>query len=338
MTLVAMDVHKNTSTIAALHPSTGEIIIRRCYTDRNDIARKLADLPRPWTVAVESSRQSPPVCRWLVAMGAEVKLAHPQELAQLIKLRSAKTDEIDAETMLHLMRADCLPECYLAPEEVVELRDLTRGRYALVRISTMLRNLLRSIFTRAGLEVEQSDLRGKAAQQLVPELIEQLPLLAAMVATIFWKLLAAVEVYIERLNKEVTQQAQGHPVARELAERPGLGDLLALSIVAEMGEVERFESYKNLHSYAGLVPRSSESGDTRRDGSLPKWCNRHLRRVAVQAAQCAIRCRDDNKPKAKYDQLKERRKAVNTAKIAAARKVLTDVFFTWQQIVADQAA
>ena len=114
-TLIAMDVHKRTSTIAALDPSTGEVMIIKALTDRNDLARKLAVLPKPWVIAVESSRHSPAVCKWLQSLGGEVRLVHPQKLAELIKLRAAKTDQIDAETMLYLMQAELLPECYLRP-------------------------------------------------------------------------------------------------------------------------------------------------------------------------------------------------------------------------------
>ena len=118
MTQVAMDVHQRHSTLAALNPLTGEIVVRRFLTERNDLARKLADLPRPLMVAVESSRHSPAMCRWLQAMGAQVRLGNAAELARHTQERASKTDSKDAEMMLKLMRLNELPECYLASEEV----------------------------------------------------------------------------------------------------------------------------------------------------------------------------------------------------------------------------
>jgi len=336
-TLIAMDVHKRTSTIAALDPSTGEVVIIKAYTDRNDLARKLSSLPKPWVVAVEASRHSPPVCNWLQSFGAEVKLVHPQRLAELIKLRAAKTDEGDAETILYLMRGDMLPECYLAPEEVAELRALTRGRNSLREMATKARNIIHALLAQGGIILERSDLRGKAAREELAELIDKLGDLTGLMAGLFVTLLDDIEEIIKVVESEIDQQVEQHPVAKELASWDGTGNVLALSVVAELGDIRRFPHYKNLFSYGGLVPRISQSGDSKHDGELPKYCNRHLRRVAVQAAQCMVMCNADSKAKATYKRLAGH-KGANTAKIAAARKVLLDVYFAWHQIIADQAA
>lgn len=332
-TLIAMDVHKRTSTIAALDPSTGEVMIIKALTDRNDLARKLAVLPKPWVIAVESSRHSPAVCKWLQSLGGEVRLVHPQKLAELIKLRAAKTDQIDAETMLYLMQAELLPECYLAPEEVAELRALTRGRNSMREIATKVRNILRALLAQGGFILDNQDLRGKAARERLPELIGQLGDLSGLMAGLFVTLLDDVEQLITVAEAEICEQVKKHPVARELAKLDGIGEVLALSIVAELGDITRFPTYQQLHSYGGLAPRTSESGDSRHDGELPSWCNRHLRRVAVQAAQCMVMCAADSKAQATYKRMVGR-KGANTAKIAAARKVLTEVFFLWHEIIA----
>ena len=202
--------------MAALNPSTGEIVIRKFLTDRNDLARKLADLPRPLMVAVESSRHSPAICRWLQAMGAQVRLVNAAKLAKHTEGKAAKTDANDAEAMLRLMRLDELPECYLASEELGPL--------------------------------------------------------SACMARVFWALLGELEAHLALVNSEVKSQVAAHPVARQLCTLP------------EIGCIERFADPKNLHSYAGVVPRVSQSGDSRRTGSLVRECNRHLRRAATSPA------------------------------------------------------
>ena len=336
MTQVAMDVHKRHSTLAALNPSTGEIVIRKFLTDRNDLARKLADLPRPLMVAVESSRHSPAVCRWLQSMGADVRLVNATELAKHTKGKAAKTDANDAGTMLRLMRLDELPECYLASEEVVQLRDLWRGRNALVEIGTKLRSLLRSTLARAGLQLNYSDLRGKSARDSMPGLIEELGPLSAFMARVFWALLGELEAHLALINSELKSQVAAHPVASELLALPGIGPVVALGLVAEIGCIERFADPKNLHSYAGVVPRVSQSGDSRRIGSLASECNRHLRRAATTAAQGASRCRAESDAKRTYNRVK-RRCGCNSAKIAAGRKVLTEVMFIWRDLMPQSA-
>jgi len=332
MTQIALDVHKRTSTFAALDPSTGEIVVGVFLTDRNDLARKLAHLPKPWLVAVESSRHSPAVCRWLQSMGADVRLVNARELARFTKGKAAKTDEKDAEAMLRLMRMEMLPECYLADEDVVQQRDLSRGRNGLKQIGTKLRNLLRSTFARSGLEVGYSDLRGVAAQELVPELVAQLGPLSALMAGVFWSLLSALEEQLQAVDAAVKREVAQHPVARELCEMPGIGPVLALGLVSEIGCIDRFAGPKKLHSYAGVVPRVEQSGSSRHTGRLASECNRHLRRAAVMAAQGASRCRADSAPKRTYQRVK-RRCGTNSGKIAASRKVLTEVLFTWRELM-----
>jgi len=261
-----------------------------------------------------------------------VRLVHAAELARYTKAKASKTDCKDAEMMLRLMLLDQLPEAYLASEEVVQLRDLTRGRRSLVEIATRLRNLLRSTLARAGLEVNYCDLRGQAAQELVPELLEQLPPLTGMLARTFWMLLEVLEQCLEPVNGELKSQVAQHPVARKLCELPGIGPVGALELVAEIGCIERFPDPSRLHSYAGVVPRVEQSGDSRRTGKLAHQCNRHLRGAAIRAAQGAARCRAYSEAKVTYQRVK-RRCGANSAKVAGARKVLTAVMFTWRELM-----
>ena len=130
MTHIAMDVHQATSTLAYLTPGATRPQVRRVPTSPEQIEAVLAELPPPWVVAVEASRQSPAVCRWLQALGAGVHLTDPQQLHQLGQLQAAKTDGQDALVMLRALVQDYLPQCYLAEPEVEAQRALDlRGHH-----------------------------------------------------------------------------------------------------------------------------------------------------------------------------------------------------------------
>lgn len=332
MIYVGIDVHKTRSTLVAYDPATGDEDDTTVLTDRDELLAALEQVPEPFVVGVEATREAPAVCRWLQDAGLQPRLLDPTRLKQYAKGRRAKNDRIDARLMAQAMAEGMDVECYLAEEEVVQLRALTRGRQPLVAVATKLRNLLRALLCQGGLRLELSDLRGKAAMELMPERIGQLEGFMATIAALYWWLLEQVEEALATVDEQIDTQVTEHPVASRLAAMPGIGPVLALTLVAEIGRIDRFASYQKLHSYAGVVPTTRESGDSSSPGALPHECNKRLRWAAVMAAQGATRCTAPNKAKSTHRQIRAR-KGPNTAKIAAARKVLTDVYFAWQQVV-----
>lgn len=237
MTLIAMDVHKGTSTLAFLDPATGQMSTRRVMTSNQDITRALCQWPRPWVTALEATRQAPAVCTWLRELGAQIHLANPQKLSAIGKLRVAKTDAKDAEIMLDALAHDYLPESYLAPPQVVERRALTRCHQVLRGIATQLRNLVRSLLVQAGMDCSYTNLRAKAACEQMPALLERLPRFARLAASCYWQLLEQVQQALSSVDRQITEQAHADPVAKQLMKRPGLGALTALGLMAEIGDI-----------------------------------------------------------------------------------------------------
>ena len=336
MTYLALDVHKSTSTVAHLDPSGGQVQIRRIYTRREELAQLLADFPRPWIVALEATRSAPAVCAWLRELDAEIHLVDPQKLSALAALRAAKTDAKDAELMLEALRHDYLPEAYLASPEVSEDRDLMRCHTALRRVSTHLRNLLRALLARQGVEVVATDLCGQTAQAALEELQQTLAALPALLCQLYCGLLAEVEQALSMVREQIQAKVAASPLAQRLLLQPGKGPLTTLGLLAEIGDPARFPSYKQLVSYAGLAPRVSQSGDRCATGHLPQRCSRRLRHWAVLAAQCAARSRRPSPARQAYRRVCVRH-GPNAAKIAAAREMLRDVYFAAQRLRAEAA-
>ncbi len=333
MIYVGIDVHKSCSTLVALDPSTGELCDTKVLTERNDLLAALSKVPEPFVVGVEATLFAPAVTAWLLDAGIQVRLLDPQALVTYAKGRRAKNDRIDATLMARAMAEGREVDCYLAEEEVLQLRALTRGREPLMVISTMLRNQLRSIFFQRGIVLELSDLRGKAARELVPELIySQLNGNVAVMAAWYWKLLGDVEEAIDDTERSIKREVREHPVASRMDGQPGLGPITALTIVAEIGRIDRFPSFKHLHSYAGVAPTTHESAETSWSGRLPGACNKRLRWAAVMAAQGAARRNVPNKAQSAYRRVSYRC-GRNTGKIAAARKILLDVYYLWRQVM-----
>lgn len=331
MTYIAMDVHQNHSTVAYLDPATGEIGDRKINTSQAEITTLLHEFSGPVTVALEACRQAPAVCHWLEDEEVEVVLANPEKLAAIGQLSPAKTDTSDATMMLDALVNGYLPQSYLAPKEVTQRRALSRTRQALVQISTKLRNRLRIAFAQVGINIPEKNLCGKLAREMMPSRMAKLSETMRLIVSALWQLLLSLHKRIDRLDKEIDRRVKASAVARALTDIPGIGTIHAFTLTAELGEIDRFPDHKHLHSYCGLVPKVSQSGDRSHTGRLVKRCNKHLRNAAIMAAQSAARAKADSRAKATYKRVGSRHHP-NAAKVAAARTLMTEVMYTWRQV------
>lgn len=333
MICVGIDVHKTTSTLVAVDPSTGEYAQEKVFTKEQDMLAVLKKVPEPLVVGVEATLLSPAVTTWLVAAGYDVRLLDPQALADCVSRRRAKTDRTDALLMARALLEGWDVECYLAGDDVRQLRALTRGREPLVKTATMYRNQLRSLLMRCGIEVQATDLCGAAGSELMEELIDnKLQNNEAIMAAQYWNQLLEAKQRLDTTDRLIAQEVKAHPVASVLEPWPGCGPITALTTVAEIGRIDRFPSHRHLHSYGGVIPTTHQSGDSTQPGHVPRECNKRLRNAAITVAQAASRSSAPNKMKTAYEQVGTRC-GPNTGKMAAARKFLTDVWFTWWQVV-----
>jgi len=331
MTHIAMDVHKKRSVSAYQTPAESEPQIVRYYTTRASIGELLGELPRPWIVCLEATRQSPAVVRWLQELGVdEIHLVDPKGLKAFLQGKP-KTDARDAKAMLGLLQANHLPKAYLAPAAVQEVRALTRTRAFVRRGSTSVRNQLRALLNQHGLEVPARDLCGIIGQRQLTESLAHLGPQGQAAAHELNALLQATEATLDVLDAGVRAELAQQPVAQALMARPGIGPVMALAVVAELGEIDRFPDVPHLLSYAGLAPRAHDSDDHRGERHLPQRCSKRLRSLVIQSAQAACRSRQPSNARRTYERLRARGLHSNTAKIAAARELLKDLFYAWQQ-------
>src|SRR6266571_6344651 len=133
MLYAAIDIHKHAFQAAVLDPDSGEVVEKRFAADRDSLARWAEQWQgRVAAVAIEATTGWRWVWRELVADGFDVCLAEPvQTRALLGRRRSAKTDRLDAHWLARLLAKEMLPQSWIPPAEIQELRDRTRLRKAL---------------------------------------------------------------------------------------------------------------------------------------------------------------------------------------------------------------
>src|SRR6266498_3972487 len=132
MLFAAIDIHKQAFQAAVLDPDGGEVVEERFSADRESLGR-WADQwrGRVGVVAIEATIGWRWVWRELVAIGFDVRLAEPlQARALLGRRRSAKTDRLDARWLARLLAKEMLPQSWIPPEQIQQLRDRTRLRWA----------------------------------------------------------------------------------------------------------------------------------------------------------------------------------------------------------------
>jgi transposase len=227
---------------------------------------------------------------WLVdglqEAGYRVCLAHTLGL-YMITGAKVKTDRRDALALAKLLKAGMVPKAYIYPKETRPIRDLLRQRSRLVALRASEYGSLRRLLLRHGLlahsrnaikQAADEDIQRWFAHPLVQlhghHELQRIELFSQQIATLESHLLASV---------------QDHPAFHRLLTIPGLGKILAMTIVYEIGEINRFPNAREFASYCRLVPGVAQSGPVSRRGRHAKQGSPHLKWAFSQAAIYAVR-------------------------------------------------
>jgi len=154
--------------------------------------------------------------------------------------------------LAQLLRADLLPEAWIAPPAIRQLRPLLRHRVALVRLRTRLRNRIHAIVADYGYDRPAGEYWSGPGRAWLARL--ELPAVSRELVEDDLGLIDALQVRIDRLDWEIRQRARSDPRVAVLTQLPGIGPFTALVILAEVGDIRRFASARKLASWAGLTP------------------------------------------------------------------------------------
>ena len=326
---VGLDAHKKFCYATSMDKS-GNIIDRNRFPTTNGCLDKFMEtIGSGAKVVVEASTSGLRVYDYLDANDADIIMAHPLKVKAIASAK-VKTDKIDSEVLANLLRTDFIPEAYVLPREIRDLRGLVRHRTAVVKIKTSVKNRVQSILTLEGVDHNFSDLFGKGGRRLL-ETVELRKYNRAAVNN-YLNVLDALSLKIKEISGLIDEEVDNdeNSDAKTLsAEIKGLGTYTALLCTTEIGDINRFPYYKKLSSYAGLIPSTSSSGGVIRHGKITKQGNKLLRWALVQAAWRVIRY-DDNL-RNYYARMKNK-KGSSKAITATARKLLKKIYYKLKDI------
>jgi transposase len=247
-------------------------------------------------------------------------LVHPQRVKAIASAK-LKNDRVDSETLAHLLRCDLLPESWKADRETQARRQQVRLRTTLVRQRMRLKNQVHAVLHQQGLRSPATDLFGKRGRLWLREV--KLPATARETVEVCLRMIDSYTQEIQKQNLLISEKSKQDERVQWLMTIPGIGEVSAMMLLAEIGDLGRFVDKEALCSYAGLVPRLRESAGKAGRGGITRQGSSSLRWIMVEAAQVATRC----SPAAKryYERLL-RKKHKHVARVALARKLLIAVY------------
>ncbi len=317
---VGIDLHRRRSVIVRMSEAGERLEAVRIDNDPVVLGLEIAKAGESPEVVLEATYGWYWAADVLAEAGAVVHLAHPLGVKGFA-YRRVKNDIRDAADLADLLRMGRLPEAWIAPPAVRQLRELVRHRAKLVALRSGLKASVHAVLAKQGLHIGVSDLFGVGGR----ELLARAPLDGAFRGRVdsLCRLIEAVDFEIDAIAKPVKARLAGHPGFTAIQTIPGIGAVLAAVFVAEIGQVDRFARPEQLASWAGLTPRHRESDITVHRGRITKQGATLVRWAAVEAAHCAARTGWQATTRSRIGE----RRGRNIATVAVARKLLTLVYY-----------
>ncbi len=277
-----IDLHARNNYIGVINDQDKRLYSKRHGNQLRDVLKALKPFKRSLKgVVVESTYNWYWLVDGLQENGYKVHLANPCAIQQYSGLKHTD-DKWDSFWLAHLLRLDILPEGYIYPKEDRPVRDILRRRTLFVRYRTSQILSLQSTITRN----LGHDMPGSWIKLMVEDDAEKFFDSSALILTtkIGIETIAALTDKIERIEKEVMAQAKLKPEFEYLLTTPGIGKILGMTIMLEVGDIGRFKEVGNYSSYCRCVKSTRLSNGKKKGEGNRKNGNRYLSWAYVEAA------------------------------------------------------
>ena len=316
---VGIDLHRRRSVIVRMDEAGERLRTVRIGNDPVALGLALAEAGPDPEVALEATYGWYWAADVLQAAGARVHLVHPSGLHW--GARRVKNDERDATEIAQRLRRNDLPEAWIAPPKVRELRELVRFRAKLVALRSGLKAQVHAVLAKQGVLPRLDDIFGPEGQRFLDEM--SLDDGYAMRVESLRDLIEFYDREIATLEPEIHRWLRDDAGYRAIQAIHGVGRTMAAIFVAEIGDVYRFPTARHLCSWAGLTPKHIESDTKVFRGRITRMGSALVRWAATEAV---ARYHGGRAIGPAYRRIAERR-GTKIARVAAARKVLTLVFY-----------
>jgi len=288
MKYCGIDLHSNNSVVIVSDEEDRIVFSKRLPNDLGQIRAALEPHREDLAgVVIESTYNWYWLVDGLMDTGYQVHLAHPSAIKKYEGLKHSG-DFADATYLAHLLRLGLLAEGYVYPREERGARDLARKRLQLVRYRTA------QILAIEGILMRQTGarLKGEAVKRLTAEQVDAFAFApdVSLAVEANRAVSQTLSQQIEALEKRLQQRVILRPEYRLLKTVPGIGEVLATTIMLETGTISRFTRVGNFSSYCRCVESLKESNGKRKGEGNTRNGNKYLAWAFVEAANFALRC------------------------------------------------
>jgi len=333
---MGIDQHRAQITAEWIDVATGEISRARVRpADRVGVRRFLERFAgEQLEVALEATTGWRFLVEELRAVGAVVHLAEPAETAALRgNKRRAKSDRADARHLRELLLAGRLPESWIPPDHILDLRAQVRLRHTLIEQHCQWQQRIQAVLYHHGCPQRRQLMVGDGRDWLDAQ---SLPETARQQITVAIAIVDALERELAPVTRELRFYARRQTGCKALIEAYyGIGELVAVTVVSELGDCRRFANSRDAVRYGGLGVTVYQSDRHRAPGHLSRQGPPALRWALYEAAQVARHPRSPDR--AYYEQAAERLGG-NRACLALARKLLKRCYHTLRELGDDALA
>jgi transposase len=324
---IGIDQHKHYSMVAVIDSAGAKLIEEKLYhSDKDSLRRFFGQFPPAFTqIALEATGFWYWLYDLLESLNLAVKLVHPLKV-KLIAESTIKTDKIDAYVLANLLRTGYLPTSYIPSKDIRDQRELLRHRIVLVYQRTSLKNRIKAVLSKLGINKEPGNLYSQAGKAWLRGLNLSGPY--QLEVNNYLEIIEKLTEMVIGLDKQINQYLITDKRAQYLMSIPGIGKYTAYLIMAEIGDIDRFNAAKKLASYAGLVPSVNQSGQHKYFGRITKAGDTYLRYGLVEASHVTVRY--DAGFSQRYRLLKNK-KGSAIAITAIARELIEVVYYVLKE-------
>ena len=309
----AIDLHSTNNVTVVIDEQDRVVYQKRLPNDLALILKELCVYQSELEgIVVESTYNWYWLVDGLMEQGYKLHLANTAAIQQYEGLKYTD-DHSDARWLAHMLRLGVLPEGHIYPRADRPVRDLLRKRSQLVRQRTTNLLSIQNLLTRnTGSSMKANRVKGLDVQQ-VDELLPNGDLALAVKANL--SVMSSADEQVQLLEQTVTQRVKLSPQFSFLKTVPGIGQILALTIMLETGDIGRFATVGNYASYCRCVGSQKISNGKKKGQGNTKNGNKYLAWAFVEAANFAIRF--NSRIKSFYQRKKAKTKGVVAIKAVA---------------------